>query len=249
VKQPINPPLPWLAPGDIFPPVTSAWGTNTDAPGLLCAGGDLTVTSLLQAYQRGVFPWFSDGQPILWWSPDPRMALEIAQFRLHPSLRKTLRKFTSTPGCEVHINRAFADVIRACSASTRHGQTGTWIVPDMVNAYIDLHQAGFAHSVETWVDGRLVGGLYCVALGQAVFGESMFHLANDASKIALSALVCLCSHHKVPRIDCQQNTRHLQSLGAHEIARDFFAANLGTLAQQPGPDWHFTADLWQQLSL
>lgn len=242
------PPLPWLEPGDDFPPVTQAWEGHSEAPGLLAAGGQLDVPTLCKAYAEGIFPWFSAGQPILWWSPDPRMVLDVAKFRLYRSLRKTLQKFRATPGCEVRIDTAFDQVIQACSSSPREGQSGTWIVPAMVQAYRALHRAGFAHSVETWVDGRLVGGLYCVALGQAVFGESMFARATDASKIALAALVCFCRQHGIRQIDCQQNTRHLSSLGAQEVPRASFLAEVRRARQAPLPLWHFEPLYWKQLT-
>ena len=243
-----SPPLPWLEPGDDFPPVTQAWGASAEAPGLLAAGGQLDVPTLCQAYAEGIFPWFSTGQPILWWSPDPRMVLDVANFRLHRSLRKTLQKFMATPGCEVRIDSAFDQVIAACAGSAREGQSGTWIVPPMVRAYRALHRAGFAHSVETWIDGQLVGGLYCVALGKAVFGESMFTRVSDASKIALAALVCFCRQHGIRQIDCQQNTRHLASLGAQEMARAAFLERVRQARHEKPPHWHFEALYWQQLT-
>jgi leucyl/phenylalanyl-tRNA--protein transferase len=242
-----QPAVPWLFPGDALPPVRQAWGPGDPAPGLLAAGGSLDVDSLRQAYGQGVFPWFSEGQPILWWSPDPRMVLHVDEFRLHRSLRKTLQRFAAAPGCEVRIDTAFAEVVRACASSPRDGQSGTWIVPEMVQAYEALHAAGSAHSVETWVHGELVGGLYCVAIGRAVFGESMFARATDASKIALAALVALCRAHGVTRIDCQQNTRHLASLGAREIARSAFVAQLARDTRQPALPWRFEPVYWPAL--
>jgi len=242
-------PLPWLTPGQDFPPVQQAWGHESEAPGLLAAGGSLDTPTLCKAYAQGIFPWFSEGQPILWWSPDPRMVLEVSEFKLHRSLRKTLQKFLLSPECEIRIDTAFDTVIQACSNSPREGQSGTWIVPEMVQAYRALHQAGFAHSVETWMDGQLMGGLYCVALGKAVFGESMFTRTTDASKIALAALVCFCRHHGVGMIDCQQNTRHLASLGAHEISRADFLDRTQLARQETPPHWHFDPLYWSELSI
>jgi leucyl/phenylalanyl-tRNA---protein transferase len=239
--------LPWLEPGDAFPPVAQAWTAGSDAPGLLAAGGALDVATLQSAYSQGVFPWYSAGQPVLWWSPDPRMVLRVPDFKLHRSLRKTLQKFSYTPGCELRIDHDFAAVINACSASPREGQSGTWIVPDMVQAYVYLHAAGLAHSVETWIDGQLVGGLYCTSVGGAVFGESMFSRASDASKIALAALVALCRAQGVAQIDCQQNTAHLASLGAREMPRNAFCAAVALAAAQPPLQWHFDPVYWQQL--
>lgn len=241
------PPLPWLAPGQDFPPVGQAWGNSSPAPGLLVAGGELSVDRLQRAYSAGIFPWFSEGQPTLWWSPDPRMTLNVDEFRLHTSLKKTLKKFQTTPRCEIRMDTAFETVIRACSENDRPGQCGTWIVPDMIAAYCELHRAGLAHSVETWINGKLLGGLYCVALGKAVFGESMFAHATDTSKIALAALVCFCRHHSIEKIDCQQTTRHLTSLGAREIARAAFLDHVAVARTLPGPNWEFDDLYWQKL--
>jgi len=216
-------------------------------PGLLAAGGALDVPHLVAAYGQGIFPWFSEGQPILWWSTAPRMVLRPAEFRLHRSLRKTLRRFRASPACELRIDSDFSAVIHACAGTPREGQSSTWIVPRMVQAYEALHATGFAHSVETWVNGRLVGGLYCVALGRAVFGESMFAHATDASKIALAALVGLCRREGVALIDCQQNTAHLASLGAREIEREVFLTHVARARTQPVMDWRFAPECWDEL--
>jgi len=246
-ESPPNPPLPWLEPEDAFPPVADAWSAASPAPGLLAAGGLLDVPHLVSAYRHGIFPWFSAGQPILWWSPDPRMVLPVEHFRLHRSLRKTLQRFRSQPGCELSIDRDFSAVIGACASTPRDGQSGTWILPKMVRAYEALHAAGHAHSVETWVDGRLVGGLYCIAFGRAVFGESMFAHATDASKIALAGLVALCRAQGAALIDCQQNTRHLASLGAREIARSAFLDHVGKTRDAPAMTWAFDPLYWNEL--
>lgn len=239
--------IPWLAPTDPFPPPQASWGLETPMPGLLAAGGALDVPHLVAAYSQGIFPWFSEGQPILWWSTAPRMVLPLADFRLHHSLRKTLKRFRVSPRCELRVDSDFSAVIHACATTAREGQSGTWIVAPMVRAYEALHAAGFAHSVETWVDGQLVGGLYCVALGQAVFGESMFAHATDASKVALAALVALCRGQGVRLIDCQQNTRHLASLGAHEIEREIFLTHVARACTQPALDWRFAPQCWEEL--
>ncbi len=236
--------LPWLEPGDPFPPPAEAWGPDQPAPGLLAAGGVLDVPTLQRAYASGIFPWFSAGQPILWWSTDPRMVLYTDEFKLHRSLRKTLARFVADPQCEVRFDSAFDRVIQACATSARPGQDGTWIVPAMVAAYRDFHAAGCAHSVETWIDGELVGGLYCVKIGKAVFGESMFTRVPDASKIALAALVAWARHHGVTAIDCQQNTRHLASLGAREIARSEFVRHVTRAAGEASPPWYFDPVYW-----
>ncbi len=241
------PALPWLAPGEAFPPVGQAWGQDSDAPGLLAAGGRLDAPTLCDAYAHGIFPWFSDGQPILWWSPDPRMVLQVAQFQLHHSLRKTLRRFSASPTCEIRFDTSFADLIHHCAERPREGSTGTWIVPEMERAYLGLHEAGVAHSVETWIDGEMVGGLYCVALGRAVFGESMFSLRPDASKIALAALTCFCRTHGIAAIDCQQNTPHLASLGAAEMPRSQFLAQCAVAMRERAPTWNFEPLYWREL--
>ena len=250
-QRPAEHPLPWLEPGDTFPPVTQARGADSSLPGLLAAGGALDVSTLTSAYARGIFPWFSEGQPILWWSTIPRMVLKVADFKVQPSFKKTLKKFASgfngAIDCEVRIDTAFERVISACAATPRDGQGGTWIVQQMVIAYTALHKAGFAHSVETWVNGELVGGLYCVNIGTAVFGESMFSHATDASKIALAALVCFCRANGIELVDCQQNTAHLASLGAKEMPRSEFVAEVKARVNQLMPVWQFSPQLWQQL--
>ncbi|WP_295856710.1 leucyl/phenylalanyl-tRNA--protein transferase [uncultured Xylophilus sp.] len=240
-------PLTWLEPGDPFPDPQRAWGADDPAPGLLAAGGALDVPHLLRAYRAGIFPWFSAGQPILWWSTDPRMVLEPEAFRLHRSLRRTLQAFRASAGCEIRIDHDFRSVIQACAGAPREGQAGTWILPRIVDAYCDLHAAGHAHSVETWIDGTLAGGLYCVAIGRAVFGESMFARRNDASKIALAALVAFCRTHGIGTIDCQQNTRHLASFGAREMPRQTFLDRVRTACDEAPPDWRFAPVYWNAL--
>jgi leucyl/phenylalanyl-tRNA--protein transferase len=243
----INPTLTWLEEGEAFPDISHAWGTDSGAPGLLAAGGDLTVKTLQRAYSAGIFPWYSAGQPILWWSPTPRMVLEVAHFKLHRSLKKTIEKFRNNPACEIRIDSAFREVIESCATSAREGQSGTWIVKEMVEAYVALHQAGFAHSVETWVNGQLQGGLYCVSMGCYVFGESMFSRSTDSSKIALAALISFCRQHHIPYIDCQQNTKHLRSLGAQEIQRSEFPSQVqGHITRHP-PHWKFDPLYWEKL--
>ncbi len=238
------PPLTLLRPGDAFPPLTAAWPPHSPAPGLVAAGGALDVPTLLAAYRRGIFPWFSEDEPLLWWSPDPRMVLQTDRFRVHRSLRKTLARFQASDDCEIRVDTCFADVMRACAAARRNGQWGTWIGPDMLNAYNALHAAGHAHSVETWVQGKLVAGLYGVCIGRAVFGESMFTDITDGSKIALAALVGFCRAHGIAFIDCQQHTRHLASLGAAPIPRDQFVQALSVLCDEPAPKWHFDPVYW-----
>jgi leucyl/phenylalanyl-tRNA--protein transferase len=217
--------------------VNAAWGQDSDAPGLLAAGADLGVERLLEAYSNGIFPWFNPDQPVLWWSPDPRMVLQTAQFKLHRSLRKTLSRYAAHPQFELCFDKAFDQVIEACAQSPREGQNGTWIVPQMVEAYKELHQAGYAHSAETWLDGQLVGGLYFVCIGQAVFGESMFSTINDGSKMALAALVNVCQQQGIVAIDCQQKTSHLALMGAKEMAREDFLNLIRPALDLKGLDW------------
>ena len=226
--------IPWLRPGDppdAFPPVEVAL---RDPDGLLCAGGDLSRARLLEAYRRGIFPWFSAGQPILWWSPDPRAVLLPAEFKVSRSLAKTLRN----RGFETTFDRAFGEVVRRC-ADVGLRPEGTWISPRMMAAYQKLHAAGYAHSVETWLEGRLVGGLYGVALGRVFFGESMFSLERDASKVALKRLVDAALARQVALIDCQVSSPHLASLGAREIPRREFVARLAEAIPglDPVVDW------------
>ena len=238
----------WIDDDDPLPPTQAALGPDSDAPGLLAAGGSLSPQRLEQAYRRGVFPWFGPGQPVLWWSPDPRMVLPVADFKVSRSLGKTLRRFVRSPACEVRIDSAFARVIEACARTPREGQSGTWIVPAMVAAYTEWHAQGRVHSVETWVGGRLAGGLYCVVVGRMVFGESMFAWATDASKVALAALVAFCRARGVAWIDCQQNTGHLASLGAHEVPREAFERHVTRASGEPEiVDWTYDPRMWLQL--
>ena len=242
--------LNWVDEHTPLPPTHLAMGPRDEVPGLLAAGGRVTPQRLEEAYRMGVFPWFSPGQPTLWWSPDPRMVLPVAGFRISHSMRKTLRRFMRSPTCEVRVDSAFAQVIAACAQTPRNGQDGSWIVPAIVKAYTAWHRSGRVHSVETWVDGELVGGLYGVAIGRMFFGESMFSLRADASKIALCALIALCRHHGITLIDCQQNTGHLASMGAHEITRAAFEQHLAlTLGAGDIDDWSYDGSMWQHLGL
>ena len=243
--------IPWLrGPDDALPDTRRALPPGSEAPGLLAAGGELTPQRLREAYSKGVFPWYSEGQPVLWWSPDPRMVLLVDEFRLKRSLRKTIAKFIRTPGCEVRIDSAFRQVISACAGTPREGQDGTWIVPEMVEAYVAWHRLGTVHSVETWMNGELVGGLYGVSLGRMVFGESMFSHRTDASKIALAALVCFCREHGVAMIDCQQRTGHLASLGGRELPRTEFEQRLTRgLGEPPIDEWTYDPSLWRHLGI
>ena len=208
-----------------FPPVEQALSQPN---GLLAAGADLSPERLLEAYRRGIFPWFSPGDPILWWSPDPRMVLFPDEFKISKSLRKTLIKGQY----EIRCDSGFEQVMRACSMP-REGQNGTWIQEDMIAAYVRLHHMGFAHSIETWMDGELAGGLYGVSIGRMFYGESMFSLKTDASKIALACLTSQLKRWNFGMIDCQMNTPHLASLGAREIPRKEFLMRLQELIHYP----------------
>ena len=196
-----------------FPEITLA-----GEDGLLAAGGSLDIPVLLEAYSKGIFPWYAEGSPVLWWSPDPRMVLFPDKFKVSKSLDHILRK----EDFDIRMDSRFSDVIRQCSKVHRPGQDGTWITEDMINAYILLHEEGYAHSVEVFAEGELVGGLYGVSLGGAFFGESMFHLRRDVSKVALYHLVDFARRHNFSLIDAQQSTPHMKSLGAEEIPRSRF---------------------------
>ena len=230
--------IPLLRPNDPFPPVSKALRSPN---GLLCAGADLSPQRLLDAYSKGIFPWFSEGDPILWWSPHPRMVLFPDELKVSRSLRKSVARGSF----ETRYDTAFAAVMRECAAP-RDGQPGTWILPEMVRAYTRLHELGFAHSVESWMDGRLAGGLYGILLGRVFFGESMFARETDASKVALVKLVERVQGLGVRVIDCQQATRHLASLGAREIPRREFAHLLAESIQYPptGSRWPAAEEEW-----
>jgi leucyl/phenylalanyl-tRNA---protein transferase len=231
-----------------LPATHHAQPNDSEAPGLLAAGLDLSTERLTQAYQKGIFPWYSSGQPVLWWSPDPRMVMQLSEFKLSHSLRKTVRKFARSFNCEIRIDSQFKQVMTACAQSPRDGQAGTWIVPEMIDVYGQWNEQGVAHSVETWVDDQLVGGLYGVNLGKMFFGESMFSHQTDASKIAFTALVCFCKSHGIDLIDCQQHTRHLASLGAKEISRHDFENSLTKRLKEPSiSKWVFDPNMWELL--
>lgn len=228
--------LPWLTENIAFPPVESALH---EPSGLLAAGGDLSVPRLLAAYRRGIFPWYAPGDPILWWSPDPRMVLFPSEFRISRSFARTLRN----ADYEIRLDSAFVEVVAACASMPRHGQHGTWITPEMQHAYARLHELGYAHSVETWIGGKLAGGLYGIALGRAFFGESMFSRARDASKIAMAHLIAYLQAWEFGIIDCQMETSHLASLGARPIPRRDFIATLDALVPPGNASGTWNADV------
>jgi leucyl/phenylalanyl-tRNA---protein transferase len=234
--------IPWLGADDPFPPLSQA---TREPNGLLAAGADLSPARLVDAYRRGIFPWFSNGQPILWWSPDPRMVLIPDELKVSRSLAKTLRR----GGFDIRADTAFRRVIAACG-ELRPQQDGTWITPQMVEAYVALHDEGIAHSVETWRDGELIGGLYGIALGRMFFGESMFSRSTDASKVALVALVRQLQRWNFGMIDCQMNTPHLASLGARELPRGEFTRRLQDLIHYAPvlAPWRLEPGLWNRQS-
>jgi len=217
--------IPWLAPDSPFPPLARALRRPN---GLLCAGGDLSPQRLLTAYRQGIFPWYSEGEPILWWSPDPRQVLFTDELHISRSLRRQLNK----RAFYIRYNTAFRQVILGCAAP-RRGQAGTWITDEMIEAYCALHALGYAHSVEAWQGGQLVGGLYGLLIGRVFFGESMFSRVDNASKVALVHLVARLRQMGVPLIDCQQETAHTASLGARPIPRRAFLSLLRQLVDQP----------------
>jgi leucyl/phenylalanyl-tRNA--protein transferase len=229
--------IPFLGPSDPFPPLDSAL---RDPNGLLAAGADLSAQRLLDAYSRGIFPWFGEDDPLLWWSPDPRMILYVDELRVSRSLRRAVR----ASRFRVTMDVAFRAVMEGC-AEPRPDQAGTWITPEMMSAYEHLARLGYAHSIEAWDGDTLAGGLYGVSLGRMFFGESMFTRVSDASKVAFVHLVWQLSRWRMPMIDCQMSTAHLASLGAREIGRPEFVRQLAVLVRQPPvpAPWRFDPDL------
>ena len=228
--------IPLLGPSDPFPPVDEALD---DPNGLLAAGGGLSVARLTDAYTRGIFPWFSAGDPVLWWCPDPRMVLPTDAVHVSRSLARRLKK----GGFEITFDRAFARVLTECAAPRRH-ESGTWLVSAMRQAYTRLFDAGAAHSIEVWMDGDLAGGLYGVSIGRMFFGESMFTRRTDGSKIAIVMLARHLARWSVPLIDCQMRTEHLATLGAWEMPRRQFVRTVARLVALPPPGpWTADPDL------
>ena len=233
--------IPWLSVGAPFPPVATAL---RDPNGLLAAGGDLSVARLLDAYARGIFPWSGDDEPLLWWSPDPRMVLWLAELHVSRSLRRTIRSGRYA----VTLDTAFPEVMAGC-AEPRGDREGTWITPDMVSAYVELAARGHAHSVEVWSEGHLAGGLYGVALGRMFYGESMFSRRRDGSKVALVCLGRQLLRWGFELVDCQMSTAHLASLGAREIPRAAFLHHISRLVDLPhlAAPWALDPDLLETL--
>lgn len=215
-----------------FPPVHLA-----RADGLLCFGGDLSAKRLICAYENGIFPWFSENEPLLWWSPDPRLVLFPRDLHISRSLKKKIRK----KPFRITIDQAFEQTIQACAGARQNQSQETWIVPEMIEAYVNLHQMGLAHSIETWQGSRLVGGLYGVSIGGSFFGESMFSIESDASKIALVSLCGLLQKYRFDLIDCQVTTKHLMGMGAVEIPRSVFTKEIRSSIQR-----EIDPDIWIQ---
>jgi leucyl/phenylalanyl-tRNA--protein transferase len=236
--------LVWIEPNQPLPPIEPLDPDSSDSAqneGLIAAGYDISAPRLMEAYGRGIFPWYVDGQPVLWWSPHPRMVLVLDELVIPRSLRKTIRNVEQNQNLKVTINQQFAAVMRAC-AEPRVDQDGTWITDEMLGAYCALHEQGNAQSVEVWSDNDagepvLVGGLYGVSIGRMFYGESMFTRVSDASKIALVALVHLLKNQGFHMIDCQQNTSHLARFGAREIDRSEFLSAMTPLTKESPPDW------------
>jgi len=227
--------IPFLGPTDPFPPVEDAL---EEPDGLLAAGATLSTRRLVDAYRRGIFPWFNEGDPILWWSPDPRAVLRPSHLHVSHSLKKRLKKQAFL----VTIDQAFTRVLDGCAAP-RADEAGTWLSTPMRRAYNTLHSAGLAHSIEVWMDGELAGGVYGVAIGRMFFGESMFARRTDASKIAMARLAAQLERWGFPLIDCQLETGHLASLGAETMPRVRFVAEIGRLVTEPPPVWTMDEDL------
>ena len=225
--------LAWIEPGQPFPPADRAM---REPNGLLAAGRDLGAHRLLEAYRQGIFPWYEEGQPVLWWSPDPRMVLHLDELRITRSFAKVLRRIAREQRWRLTLDRCFERVMRECAAP-RDGQPGTWITGDIVAAYSELHRCGHAHSVEVWEGDTLQGGLYGVSIGRMFFGESMFSRVPEASKYALVCLAATLRKAGFTVIDCQQNTRHLASFGAREIGRATFLRVVAERCALPAPDW------------
>lgn len=234
--------ITWPGPHDSFPNPLLTPDPDPSVPGLIAVSERIYPDQLLQAYQLGIFPWYSNEQPVLWWSPDPRMVLKPGHFKCSESLRKNIRLFCQDTHSHLLVDADFGAVIRACATSSRKDQDGTWITHEIMDAYTTIHEQGHAHSIALVEQGELVGGLYCVALGGMVFGESMFSRKPNASKIALAALSAWCIENAVAMIDCQQETNHLSSLGAAPISRAVFLGQLQISLNQTNIDKPWTFD-------
>jgi leucyl/phenylalanyl-tRNA--protein transferase len=233
--------ITWLGPQDSFPNPLLEPDPDPSVPGLIAVSERIYPGQLSQAYQLGIFPWYSDNQPVLWWSPDPRMVLKPTEFKCSDSLKKDIRLFCQDAHSQIVVDQDFGAVIRACATSARKDQEGTWITHEIMEAYTALHEAGHAHSIAVTEGGQMIGGLYCVSFGSMVFGESMFSRKPGSSKIALAALSAWCLQNGIFMIDCQQETSHLHSLGAAPISRREFLEQLQISLNQTKiePSWTF----------
>ena len=234
--------IQWLGPHDPFPNPLVDEDPDPNVPGLMAVSERIYPGQLERAYQAGIFPWYSDNQPVLWWSPDPRMVLNPRNFKCSASLKKQIRQFCQQDQSNIAVNADFSAVVRACATSKRKDQDGTWITHEIMDAYTTLHEQGYAHSIAVTDSGQLIGGLYCVSFGAIVFGESMFSYESNASKLALAALSAWCIKHQIKLIDCQQETAHLRSLGARPIPRSQFLVNLQSSLNQTNIDRSWTFD-------
>ena len=237
--------IQWLGPHDPFPNPLTEIDPDPSVPGLIAVSERIYPGQLTRAYQSGIFPWYSDNQPVLWWSPDPRMVLDPQNFKCSESLKKQIRHFCKDPQSEIRVDADFSAVVRACATSKRRDQDGTWITHEIMEAYTALHEEGHAHSIAVTDGEKLIGGLYCVSFGAIVFGESMFSYESNASKFALAALSAWCLKNQIRLIDCQQETAHLSSLGASPIPRSQFLVNLQTSLNQTNIEepWAFNKDI------
>ena len=234
--------ITWLGPQHSFPNPLLEPDPDPSVPGLIAVSERIYPGQLSAAYQLGIFPWYSDNQPVLWWSPDPRMVLKPTEFKCSDSLKKSIRLFCQDANSHIRVDDDFATVIRACATSARKDQDGTWITHEIMDAYITLHEQGNAHSIGVIEQGQLIGGLYCVSFGAMVFGESMFSRRPGASKLALAALSAWCLQNRISMIDCQQETAHLRSMGATPIPRQEFLEQLQISINQTKIESSWTFD-------
>ena len=235
--------LLWLEPSDSFPNPRTASDSYPDVPGLIAASENLGPEQLKRAYRHGIFPWYSKGQPVLWWSPNPRMILVPQELKISHSLKKSLRQFLINPDYEIRVDFDFQETIMACATQSRQHQNGTWITHAIIQAYTALHANNQAHSVEVFFNNQRIGGLYLVNIGGMVFGESMFSRQANASKIALAALCGFCIDSHISLIDCQQETSHLSSMGGRPIPRNDFLDYIEHAINAKSPVWNFNKDV------
>jgi leucyl/phenylalanyl-tRNA--protein transferase len=235
--------VPWLATDEAFPVPNNAFNPDPEVPGLIAISEEISSEQLLRAYGQGIFPWYSDGQPILWWSPNPRMVLKPKNLKISKSFKKDIKNILVDRDWEIKVDENFHETILSCATQSRYGQDGTWITHAIMHAYGTLHEQGYAHSVELFHQGQRVGGLYCVNIGQMVFGESMFSKSVNASKIALASLCAWCIEQDIEMIDCQQETDHLTSLGGKAIPREEFLAHIKKQCSAKNQEWRFNKNV------